>query len=320
MRTESDDYFIPRAHDRPSNSDSSSSNQPKLCDSITQNRRKVKRPAKNSKIYMTTNRVFYQPIIHSKECLDSLNSDEVRPCNCLKTVNANQNSKSTHSPSKQVHVMEPIPDGEISNFQSVFKKKLNRTRPVAYPDSNISSNNSSDQVYTDDFETYDHANNHPYALRSRSYQHSFPPPMGINAQYPNSFSHHPDRENGLEKGEPLSRSMMYMPSERWNFAFQPYDSSSSDSRSRVMRHYSVDSVPGSMSVERTRSELKSGLSLGSKESSMKSERSSSRSSRGSSSNDTKDTNSPRKFYKYLPNIFKNVPPASNPVRAQVSEL
>ena len=299
-----------------------------------QKRRKFKRPNIRSKVYVTTNRVFNQPIIHSKECLDSLNSDEVRPCDCLKTVLANQ-KKSQHSPLKQVHVMESIQDGEISNFNSIMKKKLGRTRgvddwTVPYPDfskhKSPSSNNSSDNTYADDFDTYDRASNHAFASRSLT---SYTSSQGngssndSNSMLTRNYTHQPyspSKETFDGKSDEMSRSMMYMPSEKWNFAFVPHEQVRNGKPTPTSCH-SNNKVTGSenKSVERLANsgEFKSNSSFVSK-----SDRSSSCSSRGSSSTgETKERKQfPKSFFKTLsPKLLKNKH-FKSPARGQVSEL
>ena len=340
-RNESDEYFIPRAKDKQSTTDSSNSHHhmPPEANRTNQKKRKSKRPNNRAKVYVTTNRVFHQPIIHSKECLDSLNSDEVRPCDCLKTVPANQKNKSQHSPLKHVHVMESIQDGEISNFNTIMKKKLDRTHgvddwTVPYPDytkhRNPSSNNSSDNTYADDFDTYDRASNHAFASRSlTSYAYSQGNgSIDTDSMLAQSYTHQPyspNKENFVDKSEEMSRSMMYMPSQRWNFAFVPYEPVK-NGKPNVTRYHSNDIVTSdNKSSERLTNsgEFKSNSSFASKASS-KSDRSSSCSSRGSSS-----TSEPKERKHFTKAFFKTLSPkllknksynGKSPARGQVSEL
>lgn len=137
----------------------------------SENRKKSKISDKESKIYVTTNSVLYQPIVHSKECLESLDSDEVKPCSCLKTVAANRYK---YSPSKQANVMESIFDDEIADFTSNSqKKKLNRTNatiPYNYAlQYGHVNGNERDSVFSDtlksDFSHYDKVS-HPLVARS----------------------------------------------------------------------------------------------------------------------------------------------------------
>ena len=345
LRNESDEYFIPRMKEKQSTTDSSNSHHHMEPESnrTNQKRRKFKRPNKVNKVYVTTNRVFHQPIMHSKECLDSLNSDEVRPCDCLKTVPANQKKKAQYSPLKQVHVMESIQDGEISNFNTIMKKKLGRTRgiddwEVPYPEfskhKSPSSNNSSDYTYGDEFDTYDRASNHAYASRSlTSYTSSGQGNGSTNDSNSlftqQSYTHQPyspNKETFDDKSGEMSRSMMYMPSERWNFSFVPYEPVT-NGRTKATRFHSNDTSVSNdnKSAERlaTSGEFKSNSSFASKTSS-KSDRSSSCSSRGSSStSEPKERkNFPRIFLKTL--SPKKLKPKSfstkSPGRGQVSEL
>ena len=331
-RHESDEYFLPRAKEKQSTTDSSNSNQniSNEANRTNQKRRKFKRPNNRSKIYVTTNKVFNQPIIHSKECLDSLNSDEVRPCNCLKSVLANQKNKQPHSPSKNVHVMESIPDGEISNFNQNRKKKLNRTRGVDdwgvdYPQL---SYNSSDNLYPDEFDTYDHVSNHAFASRSLTSYNSSTANGSTNdsdSMLVHSGTHIPyNKENLDESSDDVSRSTMYLPSERWNFAFVPHKPNQ-NGRSKVTRFHSVDVVTSSenRSVERSNNleDFKSSSSFGSKNSSKSDQNSSSCSSRCSTNNDSRGQNK-----NYTKSFFKSFSPKiskkhnRSPVKGQVSEL
>ena len=342
-RHESDEYFLPRAKDKQSTTDSSNSNQNISNEANRTNpkRRKFKRPNTRNKIYVTTNKVFNQPIIHSKDCLDSLNSDEVRPCNCLKTVLANQKNKpqqqpqqQQHSPLKTVHVMESIQDGEISNFNQTTKKKLNRTRGVDdwgvdYPQQ---SNNSSDNLYPDEFDMYDHASNHAFASRSLTSYNSSTANGSTNdsdSVLAHSGSHIPYSKESLdESSDDVTRSTLYLPSERWNFAFVPYKPNQ-NGKSKITRFHSVDTGTSSenRSVERSTNmeDFKSNSSFGSKSSknsSKSDQNSSSCSSRCSNNNDSssrgQNTNYKKSFFKSIsPKISKK---HNRSVKGQVSEL
>ena len=323
-RHESDEYFLPRAKDKQSTTDSSNSNQNISNDAnrTNQKRRKFKRPNTRSKIYVTTSKVFNQPIIHSKECLDSLNSDEVRPCNCLKTVLVNQNMKQQHSPSKTVHVMESIQDGEISNFNQIRKKKLNRTRGiddwgVDYPQEPY---NSSDNLYPDEFDTYDHASNHAFASRSLNSYNSSTANGSTNdsdSVLVHSGSHVPYiKESMDESSDDVGNSMMYLPSERWNFAFVPYKPNQNN-RAKVTRFHSVDIVNNSENRSTNLEDFKSNSSFSSKSD----QNSSSSSSRCSANNDSKaqNKNFTKSFFKsFSPKISKKH--NRSPAKRQVSEL
>ncbi|KAI6652585.1 hypothetical protein LOD99_4370 [Oopsacas minuta] len=330
VRQDSDEYFLPRTKDKQSNSDSSNShhhqNMTNESNRTIPKRRKFKRPNNRSKIYVTTNTVFNQPIIHSKQCLDSLNSDEVRPCDCLKTVVANQkNKQQTNSPLKNVHVMESIQDGEISNFTSVIKKKLNRTRGVddwAIP---CPHSISSDNTYADDFNTYDRTSNHEYITRSFTSYNSCDGTMNDTDSLSQSYTHipyNPNKENFQASGEEINKSPMYMPNERWNFAFVPYNPT--ENRPKACRFHSIDTLTSSDNrsvAENFRSDSSFVSKNSSKNTKSEASASSSCSSRGSSLNNNSKEHKP-----YSKSFFKSFSPKfiksnnKSPVKRQVSEL